>query len=233
MSRVKKPAAKRAYSSPARAEQARQTRVRIVEAAGALFESNGYGLTTIKQIADAAGVAVDTVYATYGTKAKVLTALVDSRLAPAGESNVMDRPEAIAIADVKDQREQVRLFAKDFAAVVTRVAPFYEILRTASAVEPDMTATLAEMDGYRFQNLRRALGWISANGPLRMDLDRATEFVWAIANPDVARMLRTGRGYNEADFAAFLDDVIARLLLPDHVTPPTRRRRASGRVRGG
>ena len=59
---------KRKYDSPLRREQATQTRARILEAAGSLFESNGYALATIRQIADGAGVAPDTVYATFGPR---------------------------------------------------------------------------------------------------------------------------------------------------------------------
>ena len=65
-----KPAKKRSYSSAVREENAAQTRVRILEAAGDLFASNGYAGTTIREIADRANVAVDTVYAVFGNKAR-------------------------------------------------------------------------------------------------------------------------------------------------------------------
>src|SRR3979409_1416813 len=111
-----KPVKKRSYSSAVRREQAPQTRARIVEAAGALFTSNGYARTTIREIADSAGVAVDTVYAVFGNKARVLTALVDARLAPTdGVANVMERPEALAVRDEPDPRRQIHLFALDIA----------------------------------------------------------------------------------------------------------------------
>ncbi len=69
------PVKKRSYSSAVREENAAQTRVRILEAAGDLFALNGYARTTIREIADWANVAVDTVYAVFGNKARVLTAL--------------------------------------------------------------------------------------------------------------------------------------------------------------
>src|SRR5687768_16877194 len=115
---------RRAYDSPVRKEQAAQTRARIVEAAGQLFLSQGYSRTTVRQIADAAGVAVDTVYATFGAKPRILTALIDERLSGGtGAVNVMDRPEALAVRDEPDQRRQVQLLARYFAGVVTSVGP--------------------------------------------------------------------------------------------------------------
>lgn len=222
-----KPVKKRSYSSAVRQEQAAQTRRRIIGAAGDLFASNGYASTTIREIAEAANVAGDTVYAAFGNKAAVLTALIDSRLAPAaGVDNVMDRPEAQAVRDEPDQRRQLHLFARDIAAISTRVRPVYEIMRTASAVEPDVAAVLAEMDGYRRRNMRRAAGWIAARGSLRVDVDRAAETIWALASPDVARMLCEVRGWSEDEYADWLEDVLVRTLLPEPEQPASSRRRS-------
>ena len=209
-----KPVKKRAYSSPVRQEQAARTRERIVVAAGELFLSDGYARTTIRAIAEAANVSPDTVYAVFGTKARVLTALIDQRLAPdPGVDSVLDRPDAHAVRDEPDQRRQLHLFARDMAAISARVRPVYEILRTASAVEPEMAAIRAEMDDYRLRNMRRAAEWIAANGPLRVDIDRASEIIWALASPDLARMLCDGRNWTEDEYAEWLEDALIRLLL--------------------
>ena len=217
---MSKPVKRRPYSSALRQEHAAQTRARIVEAAGTLFASHGYARTTIRQIADAAGVAPDTVYAVFGTKARVLTALIDARLAPeAGVDNVMDRTEARAVREEPDQRRRIHRFALDMAAVSTRVRPVYEMLRTASAVEPEMAAVFAEMDGHRLANMRRAADWLAAGGPLRIDMDRAAETIWSLASPDVARMLCDGRAWTERQYADWLEDALVRILLPE----PSRR----------
>jgi hypothetical protein len=145
----------------------------------------------------------------------VLTGLIDLRLAPAGDANVMDRTEAQAVRDEPDQRRQIHLFARDIATVVERVRPVYEIMRTASAVEPEMAAIHAEMDSYRLGNMRRVTEWIAAHGDLRVGVDRAAEIVWALASPDVAKMLREERGWSREQYAEWLEDALARLLLPD------------------
>ena len=209
-----KPVKTRRYSSPLRQQQAAQTRARILEAAGALFAADGYGRTTIRAIAERADVAVDTVYATFGTKGRVLTALIDQRLAPSGEANVMDRPQARAVRDEPDQRRQLHLFARDIAEVVERVRTVYETLRTAAAVEPDMAAVHAEMDTYRLRNMRQVAGWLAERGPLRVDVDRAAQIIWTLASPDVARMLCDGQHWSPDDYAQWLEDSLARILLP-------------------
>jgi AcrR family transcriptional regulator len=213
-----KPVKRRSYTSPVREEQAARTRARIVEAAGRLFESGGYARTSVRAIADAAGVASDTVYAVFGTKARVLTAVIDARLAPGGDANVMDRAETRDVRDAPDQRAQLHRFARDIADVVARVRPVYEIMRTASAVDPEMAAVHTEMDGYRLGNMRTVAGWLTDRGPLRVDTDRAAEIIWAVASPDVARMLCDGRGWSQEQYAEWLEDMLVRALLPD--APP-------------
>ena len=205
---------KRAYSSIVRQEQAAHTRARILEAAGTLFLANGYARTSVREIAEAAEVAPDTVYAVFGAKARVLTALIDRRLAPApGVGNVFDRPEAQAVRTESDQRRQLHLFARDIAAISTRVRPVFEIMRTASAVEPAMAEIYAEMNHYRLENMRQVAGWIAQRGPLRVDTERAAEVLWTLTSPDVARMLCDGRGWTEDQFADWLEDTLTLTLL--------------------
>ena len=207
------PVKKRSYSSAVRKEQAAQTRARILEAAGELFESNGYACTTIAAIVERAGVAADTVYATFGNKARVLTGLIDVRLAPAGDDNVLDRADAHAVRDEPDQRRQLHAFARDIAAISARVRPVYEIMRTASAVEPEMATVFAEMDAYRLRNMSQAAAWIAARGPLRVDVERAGQIIWAVASPDVARMLCDVQGWTNDQYAEWLEDMLVRTLL--------------------
>jgi AcrR family transcriptional regulator len=218
-----RPVKKRAYSSSVRQEQAAQTRSRILEAAGQLFASNGYARTTIAGIAERAEVAADTVYKTFGTKARVLTALIDVRLSPEPDvDRVVDRPDALAVRDEPDQRRQLHLFARDVAGLSTRVRPVYEILRTASAVEPEMAAVQREMDGYRLQNMTQVAEWLTAHGPLRVDVEEAGEIIWALASPDVARLLCDERGWSEQRYAEWLEQTLARTLLRDRRGPSAR-----------
>ncbi|MBA2577261.1 MAG: helix-turn-helix transcriptional regulator, partial [Euzebyaceae bacterium] len=57
---------------PRRADKARATRRRIVDAAGDLLVQHGYAGTTLEAIAEQAGVAVQTVYFHFGNKRTVL-----------------------------------------------------------------------------------------------------------------------------------------------------------------
>ena len=208
---------KRKYSSAVREEQAARTRTRILDAAAELFLERGYARTTMKDIAVQADVARDTVHAIFGSKARVLTALIDHRLVPDGSvTNVTQLPEALAIKDEVDQRKQIELFAKFIAGISTELRPVFEILRTASAVEPEMAKVFEEMDRYRMINMQTYVKWIAARGPLRVNTRRAGEIIWAIASPDVSRMLCEEIGWSESQHARWLADTLIRTLLPDN-----------------
>ena len=207
---------KRKYSSMVREEQASRTRTRILDAAAQLFLQRGYALTTMKDIATQADVARDTVHAVFGSKARVLTALIDQRLVPDGTvTNVTERPDAQAIKDEVDQRKQIELFAEFITGISTELRPVAEILRTASAVEPDMAKVFEEMDRFRLINMRTYAKWIGARGPLRVSTRRAGEIIWALASQDVARMLCDELGWTQSQHARWLADTLIRTLLPD------------------
>ncbi|MBV8159906.1 MAG: TetR/AcrR family transcriptional regulator [Acidimicrobiia bacterium] len=209
-----KPVKRRTYTSPLRTQQAAQTRHLIVEAAAGLFMSTGYARTTIKDIASQAGVAPDTVYATFGSKVRVLTAVLDSRLAPGGEASIMDTAEPRAVRDDPDQRRQLQLFARDMAAISARIRPIFEVLRTAAAVEPEVGAVFAEMEQHRLAHMRQVAVWLARRGPLRVSRQRAGEIIWALVSPDVGRMLCDVQGWSQAEHAAWLETTLACSLLP-------------------
>ena len=207
---------KRKYSSAVREEQAARTRARILDAASKLFLERGYARTTMKDIAAQADVARDTVHAIFGSKAQVLTALIDLRLVPNGAVlNVTQRPDAQAIKNEADQRRQIELFAKFIAGISTELRPVFEVLRTASAVEPEMGKVFEEMDDFRLKNMQTYSTWIAARGPLRVNTRQAGEIIWALASPDVARMLCDELGWTESQHARWLADTLIRTLLPD------------------
>src|ERR1044072_8419766 len=63
--------------TPRRA-RSRATRLRITKAASSLFRDRGYTRTTMADIAEAAGVAVQTVYFVFHTKTEVLNSAYGS-----------------------------------------------------------------------------------------------------------------------------------------------------------
>jgi AcrR family transcriptional regulator len=208
---------KRRYHSPTRQAQAARTRAQILDAADELFRTQGFGRTSVRQIAEAAEVVPETVYANFGSKARLQTALIDSRLAPDGQTSVRDRPEFVALADEPDQRRILHAFAQDWARMSERVRPVSEILRTAKAVDPEMATIREEMEGNRYRYLRSIAELLLARGPLLVDIDRAADIIWTLASPDVGRMLCDDRGWTTEDYAKWLENTLAETLIPSRL----------------
>jgi AcrR family transcriptional regulator len=214
---VGKVKARRRYDSALRQQQASQTRLRMLDSAQKLFAERGYAGSTIEAIASEARVAVDTVYAGFGSKRGVLKALLDVRVggddAPV---DLLDRPGPQAVRREPNQRRQVAAFATDVSAVIERARPVDDIIRGAAAVDADIAAFRAKAQDHRYRNTQQLVSWLVANGPLRDDLteQEAAAIVWTMTSPEVHRLLRVGRGWTPERFTAWLDDSLARILLP-------------------
>ena len=109
---------KRAYDGSRRQADALERQRRIVAAATDLFIQQGFGATSINQIASAADVSAQTIYATYTSKAGVLAKAID--VAVAGDFDdvpVIERVPPLAGAHA-DSAVSAR-FA-EFAGIVRR-----------------------------------------------------------------------------------------------------------------
>jgi AcrR family transcriptional regulator len=206
----------RRYSSAVRDEQARMTRTRIVQAADELFRERGYARATMKDIAERAGVARDTVHSVFGNKAALIPAIVDLRLVP-DESvlHVADTPEARAVMNEPDPARQLELFADFMTKLNVALRPVFEVMRGAAASEPAVAEKLVILEKSRMANMRRYVGWFAERGPLRVSTDSAAETLFTILSPDVGRLLCDELGWSRKRHAAWVADVLKRTLLAD------------------
>ena len=217
---------KRTYDSSRRKDQARQTRGQILEAARTLFTGRGYSGATMESIAREAGVAVETVYAIFGNKRAILSALVGVSLVGDDEPvPLLQREGPRAVMQEKDQSCQVELFAEDMAGIMGRMAPLFEVMRGAAKTEADIAAMLQKMLVERVEGMKVFVRALQSNGPLRegLTLEAAAETVWALTSGEVYTLLVQDRGWSAEKYQRWLADALARLILPEG-RPGSRRR---------
>ena len=126
---------------PNRAEKTRLTRRRIVAAAADLFLDNGYGATTLDQVAARAGVAVQTVYFHYGNKATLLKEALD--VAAVGDDQpvaLLDRPWLEELTVEPDPVRVIELWTEWGREILERVAPLLAVVRGTVGTDPDLAA---------------------------------------------------------------------------------------------
>jgi AcrR family transcriptional regulator len=154
-----------------RAERARLTRRSIVEAAVALFLEQGYGATTLAQVADAAGVAVQTVYFHFGNKAALLKQALD--VAAVGDDEpipLLERPWLQEIRDEPDPRRVVELWVAQGRVIAERVAPILALVRGAKGVDEDLAAQWTANEEQRRTAYRMLAGLLAERDGLRPGL---------------------------------------------------------------
>ncbi|MET7707808.1 TetR/AcrR family transcriptional regulator [Micromonospora sp. NPDC005413] len=163
---------KRRYDSSRRQEQARQTRQAILEAAGRLFVDPGYAATPLTAVAAEAGVAVQTLYAVFGSKRQLLSQLVDVTLAGDDEPVALpDRPFVAEIRALADPRAKLARYARHLVEVNARQAQVMLALAAAATADADA----AEIWRKNIDERRRGMAMFAAElvgtGGLRPDLD--------------------------------------------------------------
>jgi AcrR family transcriptional regulator len=191
--------------------------MRILDAAEKLFAERGYATSTIEAIAAEAEVAVDTVYASFGSKRSVLKSLLGVRVGgDEARVELLDRPGPQAVRRETDQRRQLAAFARDLTQIIERAGPVDGIVRGAAAVDADIAEFRVKAQEGRYRNMQRLVSWLAANGPLKAGLkeDDAAAIAWAMASPEVHHMLRVVRGWTPQRYTAWLGDSLTRILLP-------------------
>lgn len=133
-----------------RAEKARLTRRRIVAAAGELFVRDGYLETTMADIARHAGVAVQTLYLSFGSKAALLSATMDVAITGDDEPvPVIERPWFDRMRAEPDGPAALEIFVAAATEIIDRTYPLYAAVRAASA-DPEPAELLARNKHGRF-----------------------------------------------------------------------------------
>jgi AcrR family transcriptional regulator len=215
---------KRRYDSPRRAEQARQTRAAVIDAAQRLFLRDGFAATTIAAIAAEARVSAETVYKAFGGKPGLVRAICETALAGAGPVPAETRSDDLQMTE-SDPRAIIRGWGRLTAEVAPRVSPILLLLRAAAATDPEMAGLRDEMDASRLRRMTRNARNLADAGHLRdgITLEQAGEVLWTFSSPELYELLVLHRGWQARRYGAFIADaMIAALLRPEEPTRPPR-----------
>lgn len=204
----------RRYNNAGRREAAEGTRRRILEAAHQLFVERGYEATTIRAIATAAGVAWQTVYAVFATKAAILSTVFD--VAVAGDHEpvaVADREESLKAMREADPRALLAGFTRFAAAAAARTAPLFPVLEQAAAIDADIATLVDKINAQRLHGMTRVATALHERGALRsgVDIEEARDVLWMLAGPGAHRAL-ADRGWTVHRIEAWMTSAILDLL---------------------
>ena len=203
---------------PTRRERAQATRRRILDAAYDLFVERGFTGTRMADVAERAGVAVQTVYFTFHTKAALLEAC-DER-AVLGDDDPLppqEQPFWRAMLEAPTGQEAVRHFAEGVGAIETRVAKLKQVIAAATH-DPDARAILARSEQLRRTGFREAVEHLARAYGLRngLDVERATDILLTVGDSSVYCSLVHDYGWQHEDYVEWLADSVSGMLLRPH-----------------
>jgi AcrR family transcriptional regulator len=196
-----------------RREQAAQTRSRILDSAYRLLCEGGYEATTMLRVAEAAGVAVQTVYFVFGTKAQLL-AEVESRvvIGDARSEQWLERPWAVQVQEESDPRKLLALFVEVGTDIQSRIGPFVAALGPALPSDPQ---SVAARERGRDEFFGPVVERLQGLGALREGLSpaRALDIIRVVNTVEAFADLTTRRGWTVAEWKSWLIEVLSTQLL--------------------
>jgi AcrR family transcriptional regulator len=214
-SSAKPPRPRRKYDNRRRHADAEARQRRIVDAAAALFIEQGFGATSIDQIADTADVSPQSIYAAYGSKAGVLARAIDVALV--GDHDgipVVDRAPGLADISAAVCAARFAAYAKFIRILNEGVAPLIRVMEQAASSDP----ALSELrSGLRATQQADCRHWIDQLGSkaLRPGLSaaHAVDVMSMMDSPYVYSLLTVDGALTPDDYERWLAHALPHLLL--------------------
>jgi AcrR family transcriptional regulator len=196
---------------PSRREvAAADTRREILSAARRLFAEHGFASTSVQQIAEQAGVAVQTIYSSVGSKSALLLALND----------LIDEEADVAglTAELLQETGPPQLIAKGVhltRQLNERCGDLIQVVLSAEPAEPEAAAALADGMRRHEHGAGQLAQRLAALGALRAGTtpERASAVFSMMTSPASWRQLTRRAGWTFDEAEAWLTPSLTQLLL--------------------
>ena len=196
-----------------RARQAQFTQREILNAARRLFAENGYSRTSVRDIAEAAGVSAQTVYDSIGAKQVIVARLNDLIDDEADVHSIVD-----AAMSSGDPEQVVAVQAKVIRSILENCGDIIRALVSGAEVEPELALVLEEGHRRHVDGARRAVMFLSALDVLDSSLtvEAAVDTLSATSDVSFALVLKRDYGWSLDRIESWITDTNRALLLRRH-----------------
>ncbi|MBK5288423.1 MAG: TetR/AcrR family transcriptional regulator [Acidimicrobiia bacterium] len=198
-----------------RRDKALATRGRIIAAAETEFAAHGYHGATVVDIATRAGVAPQTVYFTFNTKAKLMSAVIDH--AVMGDEPQLPETTDWWSAMIAEPSSELALghFVRGAGPLLARASLMSEILRAAALTDDEVRETHEIHERMRRDAYRKVVEILSEKAPLKAGLttETATDILFVILGDSLYQLMTTQLGWTHDRLIEWLDDTLPGLLF--------------------
>jgi AcrR family transcriptional regulator len=206
--------ARRGYRSPLRAEQANETRRRVLTAARDLFLARGYAGTTVVAVAEHAGVSPDTIYVSLGGKQGLLEGAWSLALSDPQDRAQLDPDDRDDVGELAAPHERLRRLVQLSCQTLARTSPIHAVIRGAADGHPFAADLRARVLGVRLQiqsgNLQTHLGSALRKG---LRPEEAAARYSALLSPELYHLLTVECGWSPERYESWVADSLDRDLL--------------------
>jgi AcrR family transcriptional regulator len=206
------------YDNSRRTERARESRRTMLEAAHRLLVSEGFAGMRFADVAEAAGVSVESVYKQFRNKGGLLKAVYDVRLAGDDEPvPLSERPAYRAMAEATDPAEKVRRYATLGRQISERSGPVTARVLESRGAHPEVEEFAQTIEAERLLGATMFVTLLADAGalPQGLDEDRARDELWVLISPEVWSQLVQRRGWSHDQYEAWLAGAVSAALLAD------------------
>ncbi len=201
----------RSYDASRRRQAAEASRQIVMERARHLLLTQGFGGTTVAEVAAASGVSPETIYKTFGGKAGLVRAIQKQSLLGSKHLAAEQRSEW-AQETAEDPLMLMHHFGQLAAEVSPLVVPINLLIRDAAMTgDTGMAALLQEVDEARHSRMLRNARHLLDRGFLREDVsaEQAADVMFACTTPELFETLVTKRGWTAEQFGTFVASTLA------------------------
>ncbi|GAA3153297.1 TetR family transcriptional regulator [Blastococcus jejuensis] len=199
---------RRAYRSPRRQQQAAETRAAVLAAAAELFAGRGWTATGMRDVAAAAGVSVETVYANFPSKAELLMAAIDVGVVGDDEPVPLAQRREFAALATGSTADRIAAAARLITAINRRIGGLRRALGEAAVSDPVLAQKVAESEGRRRTNTREGVELVVG----RPVDDDVADTVWAFTGVDVFHLLTDIAGWSTRRYEEWVRRTLSRVL---------------------
>jgi AcrR family transcriptional regulator len=211
-----KKAMKRSYDSTSRREGAEATRQAILRAAQAIFLERGYAGATMPAIAQSAGISLDTVYASVGTKPALFALLVETAISGTDVAIPAEERDYVrAIRAEPAAARKLAIYATALRRIQERLAPLFRVLQQAAPLDPALGEMWNRIAARRAKNMKLLAQELAATEQLRhgLSVEMAADILWSMNSPEYYLLLVEQRGWSPEALEQWLSEAWCRLLL--------------------
>ncbi len=198
-----------------RRDKAQATRRKIIGAAHDEFIENGFSGSTIASIAAKAGVAAQTVYFVFHTKAELMSAVIDTAVMGEEAAIPQETEWWKAMEKEPDAAQSLKIFIRGAAPLFARASAISEILRAAARTDDEVHRTYVFHENLRRSGFRQVVETLAAKEPLRsgLTIDTATDVLMTIFGDTTYQLMTENYGWSHNHLVDWLCQALPELLL--------------------